>query len=135
MTLLPDPQRFRLTACRALVVGNLLYTPVWFGFTALSLYARVVAARTGRHDTMVILDTLGLTFDQFWIVMLVLMPIQILIWSILLGLPLTQRFTRRGKWRWFGAILAAGLVGVAFPVMAAFWWTLAGRIERGETSA
>ena len=133
MTLLPDPQRFQLTACRALVVGNLLYTPVWFAYGALCLYARVEASRTGRHDTMVMLDTLGLTFDQFWIVGLVLMPpFHLLGWPIVFGLPMTKRFTRREKWRWFGAILAGGLVALPCPVMAAYWWTLAGRMGRGD---
>ena len=43
-------------------------------------------------------ETLGLTFDQFWIVMLVLMlPFHLLIWPILIGLPRSKSFARGGE--------------------------------------
>ena len=128
MNLPPDPRRFRGTVCRALAVLAAVDAPLWFAFGAASLWV--------DRDSM-----------SLWILRATSTPrgtaVALLVWwafalpygPLFVLLPLTGRFARGEKWRWFGAFFVAGLVALPFAVMAGFWWTLAGRIERGEGGA
>ena len=124
----PDPRRFRVTVCRALAVLAAVDAPLWFAYGAALLWFGqksmdlwLLEATSGPRGTAVAL--------------LVWLAFALPYGPLFVLLPLTGRFARGEKWRWFAAFLLACCAALPFAVMAGFWWALAGRIERGELAS
>ncbi|MFH5805538.1 hypothetical protein [Alienimonas sp. DA493] len=119
------PPHVQVTLCRTLAVTAAVAAPLWFGAMAYSLLAGNRKANLWMAEAM---GTPGGIIAGLVLWLLFALPYG----PLFFVLPLNGRFTRREKWLWFGAMIAAGFVALGHAAFAAFWWTLAGRMERGE---
>ena len=121
------PPHVQITLCRTLAVTGAVAAPLWFAGAVAALRLGNDAVQWRMISAM---NEPGGTAAFFLLWLLFALPYG----PVFFVLPLNGRFTRKQKWLWCGAMVAAGAVALGHAAFAVFWWSLAGRIERGETA-